>query len=59
MTTEAAITAFAVVFGIFVVATLVLIVLVLRFTFQRAAVARGAVAGRTRGRRSVGGARRV
>lgn len=41
MTTEAAITAFGVVFGIFVVATMVLIVLVLRFTFQRAAVARG------------------
>ncbi len=33
-------TAFDVVFGVFVVATLVLIVLVLRFTFQRAALAR-------------------
>ena len=40
MTTEAAISAFAVVFAIFVVATVVLIVLVLRFTFQRAALAR-------------------
>ncbi len=38
--TEAADTAFAVVFGIFVVATLVLIVLVLRFTFQRVAASR-------------------
>ncbi|MBV8461993.1 MAG: patatin-like phospholipase family protein, partial [Acidimicrobiales bacterium] len=36
----AAATAFAVVFGIFVVATAVLMVLVLRFTFQRARVAR-------------------
>ncbi len=38
--TEASDTAFAVVFGIFVVATLVLIVLVLRFTFQRVAATR-------------------
>ncbi len=38
--TVAAETAFAFVFGLFVVATLVLIVLVLRFTFQRAAAAR-------------------
>jgi NTE family protein len=38
--TESAVSAFAVVFGIFVVGTVVLIVLVLRFTFQRAAIAR-------------------
>ena len=40
--TEAADTAFAVVFGAFVVGTLVLIVLVIRFTFQRVAASRGA-----------------
>lgn len=38
--TDAAVTAFAVVFTVFVVATLVLIVLVLRFTFQRASLSR-------------------
>jgi NTE family protein len=45
--TDATVTAFAVVFGVFVVASLVLIVLVLRFTFQRVAAAREAwMAGR-------------
>jgi NTE family protein len=40
MTYPAAVTSFAVVFTIFVVVTVVLVVLVLRFTLQRAAVAR-------------------
>jgi NTE family protein len=40
MTPEASVTAFAVLFSFFVVVTLVLIVLTIRFTLQRAAIAR-------------------
>jgi NTE family protein len=40
MTPEATVTAFAIVFSLFVVVTIVLIVLTVRFTLQRAAIAR-------------------
>ncbi len=49
MNPDLAVTSFAVVFGLFIVVTAVLLVLVLRFTFQRAGGVAVPVVGRTRG----------